>query len=133
MPNLTIFLSRLIGLFTLIISASMVLRRQDSIEVISALVYHRPIMFLFGMIALVAGLAIVLEHNHWSGGALRIVITLIGWVLLVRGLLILFMPPQLLESYFEALRFEDFYLYYAAIPFLLGSYLIFMGFKASRP
>lgn len=129
MSPLTIFLSRLIGLSTLILAGSMFLHRETSIQVISAFVYNRPVMFLLGMITLVAGLAMVLAHNIWSRGLLTIVITVIGWLVLARGVFLLFMPPQALEDAFEALRFEDFYYYYAAIPFLLGAYLTIMGFR----
>jgi hypothetical protein len=132
MSPLTIFLSRLIGLFTLILSASMLLHRQTSIALISAFVFNRPVMFLLGMITLAAGLAIVLAHNRWSGGALTIVVTVIGWLVLARGITLLFLPPQTLESAFESLRFEDYYFYYAAIPFFLGLYLTLMGFSGHR-
>lgn len=131
MSPLTILLARLIGLFTLIFSVSMAAHRETSIAVVSALVYNRPMMLMFGMIALAAGLAMVLSHNRWSGGALTIVVTLVGWIFLVRGLLLLFMPPQVLEDMFEGLRFEDFYYYYAVIPFLLGLYLTTAGFRTS--
>lgn len=131
MSPLTIFLARLFGLFTLILGASLFTHRPTSIQLISAFVYNRPVMFLLGMITLAVGLAIVLAHNRWSGGVLPVIVTLIGWLAVVRGLTLLFLPPQVLESAFEALWFEDNYYYYAAAPFLLGLFLTILGFRAS--
>jgi hypothetical protein len=37
---------------------------------------------ILGIITLAAGLAMVLAHNIWSGGALVVVITLVGWMAL---------------------------------------------------
>jgi hypothetical protein len=128
---LTLFLCRLMGLFTLILGASLLIDRPTAIQVVSAFVYNRPVMFLLGMITLAIGLAIVLAHNRWSGGVLPIIVTLIGWLILARGIILLFLPPQALEYAFDMLRFEDFYYSYAAIPFGLGLFLTFLGFRRS--
>lgn len=129
---LTIFLCRLMGLFTLILGASLLTDRPTAIQLVSAFVYNRPVMFLLGMITLAIGLAIVLAHNRWSGGVLPILVTLVGWLVLARAIILLFVPPQALEYGFETLRFEDFYYFYAAIPFGLGLFLTFLGFRRSR-
>jgi hypothetical protein len=39
----------------------------------------------------------VLGHNIWSGGALVVVVTVVGWITLVKSLLFLFLPPELME------------------------------------
>jgi hypothetical protein len=40
------------------------------------------VLFVVGVIAVAAGLAMVLGHNVWSGGVLPVVITLTGWLLI---------------------------------------------------
>jgi hypothetical protein len=132
MTPLTVFLSKLIGLFSLLLAGALIVHPQESIVVVSALVFNRPVMFLFGMIALGVGIAMVLAHNRWSGGALTIVVTVISWIVLIRALFVLFLPPQAIEASFDSLRFEEFFYYYAAIPFLLGLYLTVMGFGVRK-
>ena len=51
-----------------------------------------PVLLFAGVFALIVGLAIVLGHNVWSGGAAPAIVTLVGWASLVKGLLILFLP-----------------------------------------
>jgi hypothetical protein len=43
------------------------------------------------MLLLVAGLAIVRVHNVWSGGW-RVVVTVLGWLAVISGLLRMFLP-----------------------------------------
>ena len=51
-------------------------------------------MLILGVITLAAGLAMVLAHNIWSGGALVVVVTLVGWMALIKSLSFLFLPPE---------------------------------------
>jgi hypothetical protein len=93
MTALTIFLARLIGLFAILVSLSMVVRKRVMVETTTALLRNGPLLLITGMVGLVAGLAMVLGHNIWSGGALPVVVTLSGWIILVRSLILLFLSP----------------------------------------
>ncbi|MGB6176215.1 MAG: hypothetical protein WBF43_07740 [Methylocella sp.] len=132
MRPLTIFLSRLIGLFALVLSLAMVLHRRSYVETAATLIQDRPLLLVLGMISLIAGLAIVLAHNIWSGGTLPVIVTLIGWINLIRGLILLLLPPQAVVSLFEIFHFDERFYLYVAIIFVLGVYLTFMGFRRSR-
>src|SRR6266550_4293830 len=116
----TVFLARLIGLFALLLSLAELLR-------------DRPLLFILAMLGLLAGLAIVLAHNVWSGGALPVVVTLFGWILLIRGALLLFLSPEAVAGWIDFLHFEQLFHLYAGITLVLGLYLTYAGFKASPP
>ena len=128
MKPLTVYLGRLLGLFTLITSFWLLTERQTTLSTIPALLGNRPAMVIFAIIALAGGLAIVLAHNIWSGGALPILVTLIGWVMLIRGLLFLFLPPEATLYILAAILFERLFYIYLAIPFVLGIYLTYLAF-----
>ena len=89
MSRLTIFLGRLIGLSLLIISLAMLIQREAFVEAVGELIHHRPTMLVLGMLTLIAGLAMVLGHNVWSGGALPIMVTIVGWITLIRSVVLL--------------------------------------------
>ena len=133
MSSLTIFLSRLIGLFAVLVSLSLLMARKSGVEAVDALIHDRPLVLTIGMIVLLGGLAIVLSHNIWSGGAPPVVVTLFGWIILIRGVLILFLSPDALVSLFEMFSFDEFFYVYVAIPLFLGLYLTYAGFKSSSP
>lgn len=128
MKPLTVYLGRLLGLFTLITSFWLLTERQTTLSTIPALLGNRPAMVIFAIIALAGGLAIVLAHNIWSGGALPILVTLIGWLMLIRGLLFLFLPPEATLYILAAMQFERLFYIYLAIPFVLGIYLTYLAF-----
>ncbi len=130
MKPLTIFLGRLLGLFTLITSFWLLVERENAVSTIPALLGDRPAMVIFAIIALAGGLAIVLAHNIWSGGILPILVTLIGWVMVVRGVLFLFLPPEATLGILAAMQFERLFYVYLAIPFVLGVYLTYLAFTA---
>jgi hypothetical protein len=130
MRPLTIYLGKLLGLFTLITSFWLLTERQTAVSTIPALLGDRPAMVIFAIIALAGGLAIVLAHNIWSGGVLPILVTLIGWVMVIRGVLFLFLTPETTLHILAAMQFEQFFYVYLGIPFVLGIYLTYLAFTA---
>jgi len=132
MRPLTIFLSRIIGLTTLVLGLTMILHRQSFLEMASRMAHDGPLLFLIGLITLAIGLAIVLSHKVWSGGVLPVVITLFGWIQLIRGLVFLLAPPDTLGALFENMNFEKFFPFATAITCVLGLYLTVEGFRPAR-
>jgi len=133
MRPLTLYLSRLIGLFALALALVMIARRDSFGSIASALVHDPALLFVLGLITLAIGLAMVLAHNIWSGGILPVVITLIGWIQLIRGLVALLTPSDVLARFFDTMNFAQFSYGAFAITLALGLYLTYMGFKTSRP
>src|ERR1700683_5582140 len=82
--TLTVFLARLIGLFTVLVVAAVLMRGSAVAE---AAVADGAVMFAYAIISLAVGLAMILGHNVWSGGPLPVVVTLVGWLILAKGLL----------------------------------------------
>jgi hypothetical protein len=132
MRPLTIFLSRLIGLLLLATALAMALHRLSFAEMAAAIVHDPPLLFILGLIMLTAGLAMVLAHNIWSGGVLPVVITVLGWITLIRGLIVLLAPPDALAFLFERMNFEKVFYPALIITAVIGAYLTYAGFRPSR-
>src|SRR6202011_5429842 len=94
MTSRTSFLGRLIGLYCVLIALVMFLRKEAFVDAIGSLLGNPGAMLVLGIITLCAGLPLVLAHNVWSGGALPILVTVVGWISLLKGLMILILPPQ---------------------------------------
>lgn len=126
----TIFLSKLIGLCCLFAALSMVFHKQTTIDMVTALLQSAPMLFLTGLISVTAGLAVILGHNVWSGGALPVVVTLTGWSALIKGLMFLFLSPQAeADVFLGALHYQQLFYFYGAISLILGIYLTYGGFR----
>jgi hypothetical protein len=127
MSRLTVYLARLIGLFTVLIIADLMLHGS---AVVDSAVADQPLMFTYAIISLGLGLAMVLGHNVWSGGALPVVVTLVGWLILAKGLLLLFMAPEALSGMYARMQYAEHIYLYLAPSLLIGLYLTWAGFAA---
>ena len=131
MSSRTIYLSRLIGLYCVLVVPSMIIRKQATVFAVEALLRNLSMMLVLGIITVIAGLAMVLAHNIWRGGALPVVVTLVGWLALIKGLLILFLPADAVaEILMSWLRHPQLF-YVSMVPsLLLGIYLTYCGFSS---
>ena len=127
MSRLTFFLARLIGLFTVLLIAALLLHGSAMVETAIA---DKPLMFTYAIISLAIGLAMILGHNVWSGGALPVVVTLVGWLILAKGLLLLFLTPEALTHLFERMQYGEHIYLYVAPSLVIGLYLTWAGFTA---
>jgi hypothetical protein len=64
-------------------------------------------------------------------GTLPVVVTLVGWLILIRGLLLLFLSPAAAIGLFAGLHFEQLFYLYAGITFIIGAYLAYAGFRST--
>src|SRR5579871_2782066 len=127
----TLFLSKLIGLYCILIGASMLTRGQATVETVTALLQNSAMTLILGVITLAAGLAMVLVHNIWSGSALAVVVTLVGWMALIKSLFFLFLPHEMeAELFLGQLHYRQLFYLYSAISLVLGVYLTYGGFKS---
>ena len=127
MSPTTIFLSRLIGLFAAIFTACLFVNPGA----VSVMASNQGLLIAFGVVTLAAGLAMVLAHNVWSGGVVTIVVTLVGWLILLKGIFLLALPgtvPDIVSAFGLEQRIQLFLI----VPFALGLFLAISGFRA-RP
>jgi hypothetical protein len=133
MSSRTTFLGRLIGLSCVLISLAMLIHKQATMDVLTALVHNAPMLFVLALIRVTSGLAMVLGHNIWSGGAVPVLVTLIGWITLVKGALFLFLPPETESSLFlDTLHLEQLFYLYLGSALLFGIYLTFAASTQQR-
>ena len=130
MSRLTVFLARFIGIFTVLLVVALLVRGG---AVIATAVADRPVMLVYPIISLAVGLAMILGHNVWSGGALPVVVTLVGWLILAKGLMLLFVTPETLNQLFDHMQYGEHYYLYLAPSLVIGLYLTWAGFTAPSP
>lgn len=121
-------LARIFGII-LIVLYSGVLLNQQLYKDIWEDVLKRPIILIFsGFINLLLGLLVVQSHSIWTFDW-RGLVTLLGWLLIVSGVLRLLFPEHVLRFSRQLMERYPMFLRYSAIVFLLiGVYLTIMGF-----
>ncbi|HME56907.1 MAG TPA: hypothetical protein VKF63_01105 [Terracidiphilus sp.] len=129
MSSRTIFLSRLIGLFCILFVPSMIIYRQAGMDAVAGLLHSSSEMLVLSFITLAVGLAMVLAHNIWSGGALTVVVTLVGWLTLIKGLFFLYLLPYVGAEYLlKVLQHPHLFYVCMAPSLIIGIYLTYGGF-----
>ena len=124
--ELSLFLAKAIGVGLMLIAASMLVNRKNIDLLFEA--YRSPsAVYITGIVETLLGIMMVIAHNIWVAD-FRLIITLIGWMLVLRGVGRTFSPsriPRMLERF----RVMDsiFAPLLVAI-FLVGAYLAYAGF-----
>ena len=130
MSPLTIFLAKLLGLYCIILALAMMARKASTVATITALFGNPPLLLLVEVLGLAGGLAMIIGHNVWSGGALPIVVTLVGWLMAIRGGSLLALSPNATLREFSLWQYARFFYFYMAGTLVLGVYLTLAGFSA---
>jgi hypothetical protein len=130
MSKQTVFLSKLFGLYCLVIACAMITHREFTLGAVAALLRDPALLYVLGVLLLFAGLAMVLTHNTWRGGPVTVIVTLIGWLTLLKGVAFVgLLPVSVNNLYLVQLRFEQLYYFYAVVTLAVGAYLTYSGFR----
>ncbi len=127
--GLTKFLAKAMGLSIVLTVLSMIANKPAAVSNMNALFTDPALMWVTGVFTMILGIAVVVAHNRWSGGALTVIVTFYGWLALIKGLLFLCLPPTAQAGLYQAMHFEQYFYFYFVVALALGGYLIYGGFK----
>jgi uncharacterized membrane protein HdeD (DUF308 family) len=124
----SLFLARLLGPMLLVIGAGVLINRENFRAMAKELTASRELMFLVGVLTLLAGLAIVTTHNVWNGWP--VIITILGWLLAIGGALRILVPDTMRSLQGSALDKPAMPLVGGAVQALIGAWLCYVGWLA---
>ncbi len=127
--TLTAFLAQLLGLYIALMGVIMIVKRRTMMGLMAAFVDHRPFTYVLASLRVLIGLAIVLAHNRWTG-VLSAVVTLIGWITLLRGIVLMLLPYETERKALTYFQRSGPYYAAATIAIVLGLWLAYAGFTA---
>jgi hypothetical protein len=124
--ELSIFLAKFLGLYTLIVSAVMLFRRNHLEAVAKEIFASRALLVLAGSIDLLLGLAIVIAHPIWQFDW-RGLITLLGAIGIFKGIMRFAYPEQVQRIAAGAMRYGYWPIFVVAL--IIGLILTYYGFR----
>jgi len=128
MDSLTLFLAQLIGLFCILMGLLILFRKDVYIAIIDGYYRDPESVFLPGLIASFLGLMVVLSHNYWGLGVLALIVTLVGWISLLKGVWLIFFPTSVVRT-IDAFKLKEWSWAYGIIVLIIGAYLTYTGFS----
>jgi hypothetical protein len=130
MSGLTIFLARFVGLLAVLLAAIALARGNAEVKIMVA---KGPVLFVLALIGLAAGLAMILGHNVWSGGVLPVAVTVVGWLIFAKGLLLFFLKSAAVTAVLGSMQYGGHSILYTVPALAIGLSLSWAGFTTPFP
>jgi hypothetical protein len=96
--------------------------------VLREFIANRALIFLTGILTLLAGVAIVNVHNVWVPDW-RVIVTVLGWLLVLRGIMLIIFPLTVQVFGDRVAMSEAGVTAGATLTFVLGAILCIMGYE----
>jgi hypothetical protein len=125
----SIFLARLLGPLLLLVGAAVLLNGSYYRGMTREFVASRPLFYLASIVGVVGGLAIVLVHNVWTADW-RVLITLLGWINLIRGAASILLPEQSFAFGGRMIGSRNMPMIAGVVGLILGLLLCYFGYVA---
>ena len=123
----SIFLARLIGPVALAVGIAVFLNTTGFRTMADEVMRSRALVFISGLLSMVAGLAIVLTHNVWVAHW-PVLITIIGWLGLISGLARILVPEKVEELGRGVIRHKYGFTIGGGVWVAVGALLCFFGY-----
>lgn len=131
MSERTAYLSRLFGLSVIVVAICWLLNPATVGAAIEAAVRDQGLMWCFGVLAVFAGLAVVLGHNVWTGWP-AIGVTVIGWLILLKGIGLIVLPNAAMVGLYNGFDVAHLPYLWCAVMMVVGGALVYAGFRAPK-
>ena len=92
-----VYLASVFGPFLVILGLWMILYSKNLVKIWASFKTTPSAFFLMGAINLLLGLFIISHYNFWSWSK-SFLVTLLGWVLIIRGVMAFFVPQVLIKA-----------------------------------
>jgi uncharacterized protein YjeT (DUF2065 family) len=125
--NTSVFLAKLIGPVSLLLGLGTLLNREAARDVMENFVRNRASVFLFGVITMPTGLAVVLTHNVWVADW-PVLITVLGWIATFSGAVRIAAPQEAIKFARRVYEQPNGALTSGAIWIAIGAILCFFGY-----
>ena len=122
----TRFFCRVLGPFLVVIDVTAVARASDMQGLLSQFEANSMWTFVTGAFILLFGLIIVAAHQYWRVAA-AIIVSLLGWLIVLRGLLLVAFPRVFVSVANRMIGAQGWWVTLCVVFALVGVYLTYVG------
>lgn len=127
----TRFCARVIGPLMLIIGAVVAVRFDTIAMMIPGILQDGPLTFVTGIFTLTVGMILFAAHHHWSGPT-AILVSVLGVLTVVRGIILMLAPGFAAEFATKALQAGPGAWTAAGVAIAIGLWLTWAGWLTRR-
>lgn len=125
---MTIILAKIFGLYLLGVGIALMLNPERFTRIYKEMVRNESILLLGAIFALIFGAFIISVHNIWIWDW-PVLITVLGWISLIKGLMLLFFSDFGQRFAFLYNRPSSFYRAIGIFWTVVGLFLVYQGWK----
>ena len=125
--NLSNYLADIWGISLVVIPLAFLIK-EKYLKRLFVEVENEAFMLLLGMASFILGLAMVLSHNIWAKNW-TVIITIIGWLTLVKSLALLFFP-EYMKKWVKKVENKDWLPIVLVVLIFIGLVITYFGFTA---
>lgn len=125
-----VFIARLIGPLFVVLGVGILLNQKLYADMIGQAVLVPVVIYLFGVMALLAGLAILNVHRAWTADW-RVLITILGWLLVIAGIVRIALPGIAASLALTLYTGTAAMAIVGIIVLVVGGYLTFEGYRVT--
>ncbi len=114
------------------IGLGIVINREFYKNMFADFVERPATLYLGGLMALVVGYLLVAFHNTWTAD-LSVIITVLGWMALVKGIVILVCPKRMISLSKALMEKKNFMRIEAIVAIVAGLVFVWLGFCPESP
>lgn len=118
---------QLIGIAYLVIGIGLFTSREYYKKIVAGFTESPAALYIGGLAALFIGFLLVTFHNDWVKGW-PVIITIIGWISLAKGILILAMPQLSMKISNNMMRSTNFFKVWPIAVIIIGVLCCWLGF-----
>ena len=118
---------QLLGLAYVVMGLRGFINKEPYKDILDGYSNSPALLFLTGLVALVIGFLLVTFHNEWRV-SWSVIITIFGWLALIKGVLILAFPGVFLKMSNAMQKGRKLFRAYAVFVLLLGVLFLLLGF-----
>ena len=122
--------ARVLGPYFLVLSAVVAIRAPDMSALLEEFAASTLWPFVMGAFALLGGIAVVAFHQRWHG-APAVIVSVVGWLLVARGLFLLAFPDTAASAAQRLVDMPAIWLPAYVVMAVLGLYLTFVGYRGA--
>lgn len=126
-PDITLVLARILGPVSVIAGIMLITQGARLRAMLADFLGNDGMMVLAGFVMLVLGLLLVTLHQRWNGFTAALV-TLYGWITLLRGAALLLAPGLVRDAAFIVIQQPNILPIAGCVIALLGVWLAYTGY-----
>jgi hypothetical protein len=119
----TIIIAQILGIFFVVTGLAMLANSKGVGHAIEASAQDRGTLFVWGILALLIGAIVVVLNNMWTSG-LPLLVTILGWLAIVKGVFILILPNAA-ASLYRKFNKSGILVFCGLVVFVLGLILLY--------